>query len=98
MPWWSCTGTREQKPADGHAPYHPKRSGVNDLTGHIVPAGGIVWNEITNRPSALAGLPIGQVTQPELRTGEIFRAEVNGREWEYWPGWKMPSARYLQRM
>jgi hypothetical protein len=59
----------------------------DDLSGHVVLLGGVVWNEITGRLSEMAGLPIRQVEHPDLLTGEIFIAIVNGREQEFWPKW-----------
>lgn len=59
----------------------------DDLTGHIILLGGVVWNEITGRLSKMADLPVRQVENKELLTGEIFRAEVDGKEKEFWPKW-----------
>jgi hypothetical protein len=66
----------------------PSEIGHNDLTGHIILIGGVVWNEITDRLSEEARLPIRQFHHPELPTGEIFIAEVDGEEREFWPKWK----------
>jgi transcriptional regulator with XRE-family HTH domain len=60
----------------------------DDLTGHIVLLGGVVWNEITDRLSELARLPVRQFAHPALDTGEIFLATVDGEEREFWPKWK----------
>jgi hypothetical protein len=59
----------------------------DDLTDHVVLIGGMVWNEITGRLSVLAKLPIRQYADPTLITGEIFIAEVDGQEKEFWPKW-----------
>lgn len=59
----------------------------DDLTGHLILLGGVVWNEITERLSKMADLPIRQVENKELLTGEIFRAEVDSKEKEFWPKW-----------
>jgi hypothetical protein len=59
----------------------------DDLTGHLVLLGGVVWNEITGRLSLMARLPIRQVAVPELETGEIFVAEDDGAERQFWPEW-----------
>ena len=59
----------------------------DDLTGHLILLGGVVWNEITERLSEMASLPIRQFAHPELLTGEIFLAEVDGEEQEFWPKW-----------
>jgi len=64
----------------------------DDLTGHLILIGGVVWNEITERLSVLARLPIRQFEHPELGSGEIFAAIVTGddgeqKEEEFWPKW-----------
>ena len=66
----------------------PSKVGHDDLTGHIILLGGVVWNEITDRLSKEAGLPIRQFHHPELPSGEIFIAEMDGEEREFWPRWK----------
>jgi hypothetical protein len=59
----------------------------DDLTGHIILLGGAVWNEITGRLSEMATLPIKQVTDPRLLSGEIFVADTKGEERQFWPHW-----------
>jgi hypothetical protein len=59
----------------------------DDLTGHLILIGGVVWNEIAGRLSQLAKLPVRQVGSPKLQSGEIFTAEMNGSEREFWPKW-----------
>ena len=59
----------------------------DDLTGHVVLLGGVVWNEITGRLSEMARLPVRQVTNAELSSGDIFVAEVDGEERQFWPKW-----------
>ena len=60
----------------------------DDLTNHVVLIGGVVWNsEITGRLSEMARLPIRQFAHQKLLTGEIFSADVDGREVEFWPKW-----------
>ena len=59
----------------------------DELTGHLVLLGGVVWNEITGRLSEMAQLPVRQVTDPDLDSGEIFVAEVEGEERKFWPQW-----------
>ena len=36
----------------------------DDLTGHLVLLGGVVWNEIAGRLFEMANLPISQVKDP----------------------------------
>lgn len=60
---------------------------ADDLSGHVILLGGVVWNEITGRLSEMAKLPIRQVTDERLATGEIFVAEIEGKERKFWPQW-----------
>jgi hypothetical protein len=66
----------------------PAEVGHNDLTGHIILLGGVVWNTITSSLSELATLPVRQLEHPDLDTGEIFLAEVDGEDREFWPKWR----------
>ncbi len=59
----------------------------DDLTGHVILLGGVVWNEITGRLSEMARLPVRQVTDSKLLSGDIFVAEVEGEERQFWPKW-----------
>jgi hypothetical protein len=59
----------------------------DELSGHLVLLGGVVWNEITGRLSNMAKLPIRQVEHPDLGSGEIFIAEDEGEPREFWPQW-----------
>jgi hypothetical protein len=49
----------------------------DDLSGHVVLLGGIAWNEITERVSAMTPLPVKQVRDPSLPSGDIFVADEN---------------------
>ena len=73
----------------------PSRVGHDDLTGHIILLGGVVWNEITDRLSEEARLPVRQFRHPGLPSGEIFIAEVDGEEREFWPKWKNSDTKAL---
>jgi hypothetical protein len=74
----------------------PSEVGHDDLTGHIVLIGGVVWNEITQRVSKMAGLPVRQVEHPQLQSGEIFlAAEADGTETAFWPEWGDGEPRVL---
>ena len=73
----------------------PATIGPNDLTGHIILLGGVVWNEITDRLSEMAHLPVRQLEHPDLGTGEIFSAEVDGAEREFWPKWRDKTRKLL---
>jgi hypothetical protein len=58
---------------------------ADDLAGHVILIGGVVWNEITERLSEMANLPIRQVTDAQLVSGDIFIAEVDGQQRQFWP-------------
>lgn len=60
----------------------------DDLTGHTILLGGVVWNEITESLSEEASLPVRQVLDSELQSGDPFVAEVDGEERKFWPTWK----------
>jgi hypothetical protein len=60
----------------------------DDLSGHLILLGGVVWNEITGRLSHMARLPITQVEHRDLDSGEIFIANVDGAPREFWPQWR----------
>ena len=74
----------------------PAEIDSDDLTGHLILLGGFVWNEITERLSEMARLPIRQFEHPELLTGEIFIADVNGNEKEFWPKWADRERKVLE--
>jgi hypothetical protein len=59
----------------------------DDLSGHLVLLGGIAWNEITQRLSAMTSLPIMQVEDPVVETGEIFVVDADGEERKFLPKW-----------
>lgn len=44
----------------------------DDLSGHLVLLGGIAWNKVTKRLSEMTPLPVKQVTDEAIETGEIF--------------------------
>lgn len=59
----------------------------DDLTGHVVIIGGVGWNKLTGQMSEMATLPVTQFEHPALRSGDIFKADVDGQETEFWPRW-----------
>lgn len=65
----------------------PSQVSHNDLTGHIVLLGGVIWNEVAESLSKMVRLPVRQVADSRLDTGEIFVAEVDGEERQFWPEW-----------
>ena len=73
----------------------PRDVEPDELTGHLILLGGVVWNEITGRLSEMAKLPIRQVKDPPLDSGEIFVADVEGEESQFWPKWADESKKVL---
>jgi hypothetical protein len=59
----------------------------DDLSGHLILLGGVVWNEITGRLSEMAKLPITQVEVPDLDSGEIFLVGTDAGQRQFWPQW-----------
>ena len=74
----------------------PAEVELDDLTGHIILLGGVVWNEITQRLSEMAKLPIRQVSHPKLASGEIFVVELDDKEQEFWPKWADAESAVLE--
>jgi len=60
---------------------------ADDLSGHVVIIGGIGWNDVTRRILDLTKLPVKQQDEPGLKSGEIFVAEMDGKERRYLPSW-----------
>jgi len=67
----------------------------DELTGHLILLGGVVWNTITGRLSKMAQLPVRQVTDAGLESGDIFIADIDGKEQELWPQWADEDKRVL---
>ncbi len=65
----------------------PSEVDHDDLTGHVILVGGVVWNDVTGRLSNMARLPVRQITGAELESGDIFVAEVDGDDKQFWPEW-----------
>lgn len=59
----------------------------DDLSGHVILLGGVAWNAITERLSQMTVLPVRQVVDPDVKTGEVFVADVNGKEHKFLPRW-----------
>jgi hypothetical protein len=58
---------------------------ADDLSGHIVIIGGIGWNDVTRRLIDLSRLPVQQVEDPALKTGDIFLIQADDGERKYFP-------------
>jgi hypothetical protein len=59
----------------------------DDLSGHVILLGGIAWNDVTKRLSAMTHLPVRQIEDNSVETGEIFVADVDGEERRFLPEW-----------
>ena len=74
-----------------HVAFKPApRVTPDDLSSHIAIIGGIAWNPVTARLLSLARLPVKQREHPDVPFGEVFVAEVDGREQEFLPEWSGP--------
>src|ERR1035437_1657037 len=60
---------------------------ADDLSGHVILLGGIAWNDITKRLSEMISLPVRQVDDPSLKTGDIFVVKINGQDQTFLPRW-----------
>jgi len=58
-----------------------------DMSGHVVILGGIAWNDKTQRLSEMVSLPIRQIEDPQVRTGEIFELDRDGGKERFLPKW-----------
>lgn len=59
----------------------------DDLSSHVILLGGI-WNDFTQRLSAMTNLPVTQANEPSVTSGEIFvAADAEGRELRFLPTW-----------
>jgi hypothetical protein len=65
----------------------PRDMKPDDFTGHLILLGGVAWNYIAARLAEMAMLPVRQVDDPLLKSGEIFVADVDGQETPFWPKW-----------
>jgi hypothetical protein len=68
---------------------------ADDLTGHVAIIGGIGWNDVTRRILDLSRLPVTQQDDPDLKTGEIFVTEIEGKKQRYVPTWSADNPRKL---
>ena len=66
----------------------------DDLTGHLILLGGVVWNDITRRLSAMADLPVRQIPDGNLESGEIF-VITDSKQPPFLPQWIDAKKRVL---
>jgi len=69
---------------------------ADDLTGHVVIIGGIGWNEVTLRLIDLSRLPVRQVEDPAVTTGEIFLTKTDSEERKYLPQWSPGTGELME--
>jgi hypothetical protein len=60
----------------------------DNLSGHVVLLGGIAWNEITEQLSDMTILPVRQIEDDAVKTGEIFVVDIDGRDRRFLPQWR----------
>jgi hypothetical protein len=73
----------------------PSEMDDDDLTGHIIIIGGVGWNEMTVELSEMIKLPVQQVEDPLVDSGEIFLAEIDGEERKFLPQWRDEEQKLL---
>jgi hypothetical protein len=69
---------------------HKLASGVvaDDLSGHVVLLGGVAWNDVTKRfLELITRMPIQQIDDPKLKTGDIFLVNEPQGEGRFYPRW-----------
>ena len=67
---------------------------ADDLSGHLVLLGGVVWNEVTQRLSEMMPvLPVQQIRDPDIETGEIFTVGDDKRK--FLPRWRDDAHKIL---
>ena len=65
------------------------REATPGLANHLVVLGGIAWNDITRRLNEMLALPVRQVVDPEIHSGEIFVTEIGAeRGKRFLPHWR----------
>lgn len=65
------------------------QAGSHDLTNHLVLLGGIAWNDLTRRLNDSVDLPVRQVENEKIHTGEVFETEGGPNHGQqYLPRWR----------
>jgi transcriptional regulator with XRE-family HTH domain len=70
--------------------YHKTASQVraDDFSGHVVLLGGVGWNDVTRQLlETLTNVPVSQVEDQQVPTGEVFRARKGDAEQRFYPVW-----------
>jgi hypothetical protein len=62
---------------------------ADDFSSHVILIGGVGWNQVTRRfLTVLAQVPISQVEDDRLKTGDIFRVKDDDGERVFFPEWE----------
>ena len=70
-------------------PVHIRRGTTPDLPNHLIVLGGIAWNDVTRRLNDMLALPVRQVVDEKIHSGEIFVANAgDNRGREFRPRWR----------
>ena len=70
-------------------PVRIRRGTTPDLPNHLVVLGGIAWNGVTRRLNDMLALPVKQVVDEKIHSGEIFVAQRRRRSGrEFRPRWR----------
>ena len=69
---------------------------ADDLSGHVVLLGGIGWNEITEQLLDMSHLPVRQIADPDILTGEIFVVDSGGEEKRHLPKWTADGSKLIE--
>lgn len=65
---------------------------ADDLSTDVILLGGIAWNPVTRRfQEALGQVPVTQVEDPGLKTGEIFVVQRDDGSQPHYPVWDSPG-------
>jgi hypothetical protein len=69
-------------------PVYLRRGTSPDLPNHLVVLGGIAWNEVTRRLNDMLALPVRQVVDVKIHSGEVFAIEGGPNHGEsFLPRW-----------
>jgi hypothetical protein len=74
----------------GYGVFHklPSEVRADDLSGHVVLLGGIGWNDTTRHlQRTLTKLPVRQIEDKRVTTGEIFTVVEGDSERRFYPAW-----------
>jgi hypothetical protein len=72
-----------------NTPVHLRRGTTPDLPNHLVVIGGIAWNDVTRRLNDMLPLPVRQIEDEKIPSGEIFVADAGGDHVDmFMPRWQ----------